>query len=799
MKKRIVSFLLALIMVLGMLPVTGSVEIAEAATAYTINGRTIRYTDVGWPGNGECWEYANRIYNLIWSKQFSSDFVGDSTNGHNLLRNLPDSELSLTAENLKKYVSKAVPGSVLRMCCSHMVHSDDGIDNCVAGHNVVIVAITDSGFTYFESENSGTSEKTKTWSDFVYYNNFYNRCTHIKYIKWPGAPEYSSNSLIKDELPSYCDLKTTAATSIMSLPCSNGTDASSTLLESVSKGTPKTAYKLVLNRVGNYWYEVRTSSGAKGYIPSAKVSVTKMLKDVTLSNYTNPPDITQGDRYTIQGAIKSTYNRLAEVSVYIYSGNDTSNGKEVTGGWDYVSNNSYTLANSDIDMVTYFNNLAPGNYTYVVRASWRNYYAASEKVLASDSNTKFSTELQISTFSVAPKGHTHSWKVILNNTHHWEECASCGEIRNVVAHSWEMRSNATKHWKYCTVCAATIDNATHSFSAWAATKEPTYTSTGTDERSCSVCGHKETRTVDCLTLNKPQLSISTHYTGGAYLSWSFIDGAKKYEVYRATSSNGTYTKLTSTTSCTYTDSNLTNGTTYFYKVRAVADNNYSQYSTVKSHTYTARYTVSGSVTSFLDDEGAIAVELYTEGSTKAKYSVVVTGNTAEYSLMYVEPGTYTMKVRKKDHATREYRFVVSNNVTLFAEIFPKGDTDFDGDVNADDLTVLARHVAKIEQLTNAYGSVCADVDGNGSLSADDLTMLARYVAKIIPSLDDSPCIKHKWVCSGYDGNTGTITQYTCSVCKTVGIVVASPFLAPSDAEIEQIDNRTYVYFYSKNK
>lgn len=401
-------------------------------------------------------------------------------------------------------------------------------------------------------------------------------------------------------------------------------------------------------------------------------------------------------------------------------------------------------------------------------------------------------------YYVVNKGHTHSWKVILNNTHHWEECASCGEIRNVVAHSWEMRSNATKHWKYCTVCAATIDNATHSFSAWAVTKEPTYTSTGTDERSCSVCGHKETRTVDRLTLNKPQLSISTKVDGTPKLFWASVEGAKKYEVYRATSSNGTYTKLTSTTSCTYTDSNLTNGTTYFYKVRAVADNNYSQYSTVKSHTYAARYTVVGLVTSFLDDEGAIAVELYTEDSTKAKYSVVVTGNTAEYVFSNVEPGTYTMKVSKKDHATREYRVVVSNsNVTLFAEIFPKGDTDFDGDVNADDLTVLARHVAKIEQLTNAYGSVCADVDGNGSLSADDLTMLARYVAKIIPSLDDSPCIKHKWVASGYDGNTGTVTKYTCSVCKTVGTVTASPFLAPSDAEIEQLGNGTYVFFYSK--
>ena len=54
---------------------------------------------------------------------------------------------------------------------------------------------------------------------------------------------------------------------------------------------------------------------------------------------------------------------------------------------------------------------------------------------------------------------------------------------------------------------------------------------------------------------------------------------------------------------------------------------------------------------------------------------------------------------------------------------------------ADDLTALARHVAKIETLDAASALANADVDDNGTLSADDLTKLARYVAKIINTLD----------------------------------------------------------------
>ena len=63
-----------------------------------------------------------------------------------------------------------------------------------------------------------------------------------------------------------------------------------------------------------------------------------------------------------------------------------------------------------------------------------------------------------------------------------------------------------------------------------------------------------------------------------------------------------------------------------------------------------------------------------------------------------------------------------------------GDSNGDGQVDASDLTTLARHLAKIEIIKDTDQFENCDVNHDGQVNAEDLTKLARFIAKIISSL-----------------------------------------------------------------
>ncbi len=52
------------------------------------------------------------------------------------------------------------------------------------------------------------------------------------------------------------------------------------------------------------------------------------------------------------------------------------------------------------------------------------------------------------------------------------------------------------------------------------------------------------------------------------ISWGAVEGTTKYELYRAASGTGIYTRIATTSSTSYNNTSLGTGTTYYYKVRA---------------------------------------------------------------------------------------------------------------------------------------------------------------------------------------------------------------------------------------
>ena len=144
------------------------------------------------------------------------------------------------------------------------------------------------------------------------------------------------------------------------------------------------------------------------------------------------------------------------------------------------------------------------------------------------------------------------------------------------------------------------------------------------------------------------------------------------------------------------------------------------------------YTVAGTATSFGSDTDNVILQLIAEGYSEADYEVFVKGNTAEYSIEGVSAGTYTMKVMKQNHVTREYTVAVgSSNVVQDVKICLLGDVTGDGKVNTKDWNRIYDHVEETSLLTD-YALACGDVNGDGKVNTKDWNRIYDHVEETNP-------------------------------------------------------------------
>lgn len=153
---------------------------------YEINGVMVRNSDFS-SEHYACWTYANNVYAKIWGHNFLNVF----NDTENMLRNLPDEDLTLTPEHLKAYVSAAPAGAVLRVCDAQYLHADDGW-----GHSQIIISHDENGFTVFEGGLAAWPHRREayyTWTGYC-YSGWPGKYHYIKYIKWPGAGTWTAGS-----------------------------------------------------------------------------------------------------------------------------------------------------------------------------------------------------------------------------------------------------------------------------------------------------------------------------------------------------------------------------------------------------------------------------------------------------------------------------------------------------------------------------------------------------------------------------------------------------------------------------
>ena len=124
------------------------------------------------------------------------------------------------------------------------------------------------------------------------------------------------------------------------------------------------------------------------------------------------------------------------------------------------------------------------------------------------------------------------------------------------------------------------------------------------------------------------------------------------------------------------------------------------------------------------------IQLTESGAAEASYEAVVKGNTASYSIADVPAGTYTMKVMKQNHVTREYTLTVgAENVTQDVKIHLKGDINGDGKITTVDAMRANSHARGVTLLTG-YELKCADVVGtDGKITTADAMRINAHARK----------------------------------------------------------------------
>ena len=147
--------------------------------------------------------------------------------------------------------------------------------------------------------------------------------------------------------------------------------------------------------------------------------------------------------------------------------------------------------------------------------------------------------------------------------------------------------------------------------------------------------------------------------------------------------------------------------------------------------------VSGTVKSSQSATDKVTIQLIQQGYAEPAYETIVPGGTkvgnqytASYTISGIASGTYTMRVMKNKHVTREYTVTVSGDAkTQNAEIWLLGDVNGDGKISTADVLKANFHAKRVNLLTG-YEFLCADVNGDGKISTVDVNKINSHAKKV---------------------------------------------------------------------
>ena len=167
-----------------------------------------------------------------------------------------------------------------------------------------------------------------------------------------------------------------------------------------------------------------------------------------------------------------------------------------------------------------------------------------------------------------------------------------------------------------------------------------------------------TVTVNAIAAPTSVKAVSSSYNS-ININWSGITGVSEYQVYRATSSTGTYVLTATTAGLSYNNTGLTTNSIYYYKVRVYrivgSSKVYSSFSSVVSARPIPAAPASVKVISSSYNSiniswsgvtGASGYQVYRANSSTGTYSLILTTSAKNYNITGLLTGTtYYYKVR----------------------------------------------------------------------------------------------------------------------------------------------------------
>ncbi len=165
---------------------------------FKMNGKEIYANMVPDTGSGNCWKWAQGIYQLVWGCRFSETFKGKEETGLNLLANLNDAQRKLTPAHLKVFIANTTPGATIRVggCTSDCKSfNNDGLSCGHSGHSLIVVDKNADGVFTMDSHSNSQHTRFYSWQGFC---NAWKTFPYVKYIKWPGASPLPANAVSED-------------------------------------------------------------------------------------------------------------------------------------------------------------------------------------------------------------------------------------------------------------------------------------------------------------------------------------------------------------------------------------------------------------------------------------------------------------------------------------------------------------------------------------------------------------------------------------------------------------------------